>query len=898
MSKLDDFLELARKKGLSEKERLAELKRLGFKPRDESAEQFQESLEETTPVEKEDTSDVKVVVKRKGNIIRRRKRVAKPKLPKEKKTEEDLQENAAAPEAPVENITEENSEKAPEESPREVPEEMPAIEPRVETPEESPVVPVESPDREEAAPEKPGEVDAGLQPAQAVPVAKETVPPKKERTPEKEEKPKKKKRKKEEHAKIVGFIKLPETKEPVKVKKVKTTVDAEKPAPEAPLSIAGPGAPALEGEAAGKKKVVQKKKPKARKRWVERDLRKEMNDYLAGGKGRSEGRRFPRKHRKDKKEKKAEVITAPTKAIKRVIKILDEISVGELAKRMGTRIEDIFAKLEALGIETSADVILDADTAELVAAEFLYNIEDASKEIEGVLLDSEDKEEELVPRPPVVTVMGHVDHGKTLLLDAIRKSHVADGEAGGITQHVGAYEVAVGDNKQVVFIDTPGHEAFTEMRARGAQITDIVVLVVAADDGVMPQTVEAINHAKAANVPIIVALNKIDKPQAQPEKVRQALTEHGLISENWGGETLFAEVSAKTKEGIGDLLEMILLQAEMMDLKGNPSRRGRGIILESGMDKSRGVTATVIVKRGRLRRGDYFVVGDHYGKIRSMVNDKGKMIKEAGPSSAAVVLGFSDIPEVGDIIQVVKNEKEAKQVASYRHTKALEEKADAQASVTLDELYEKIREGEVTELNLIVKADVMGSLKAVCEALNKLGNEEVKIRVVHEAVGGIIESDINLATASNAIVVGFNVRPEPKARTLAKKEGIEIRVYSIIYDVIDDMTKALTGLLVPKKEEKVMGRAEVRATFSVPKIGMVAGCFVVEGEIPRNALVHLLRDNVVVYEGKISSLKRFKDDVKVVQSGYECGLGIENFNDIKIGDVIEAYVMEDMAVSL
>ena len=898
MSKLDDFLELARKKGLSEKERLAELKRLGFKPRDESAEQFQKSLEETTPVEKEDTSDVKVVVKRKGNIIRRRKRVAKPKPPKEKKTEEDLQENAAAPEAPVENITGENSEKAPEESPREVPEEMPAIEPRVETPEESPVVPVESPDREEAAPEKPEEVDAGLQPAQAVPVAKGTVPPKKERVPEKEEKPKKKKRKKEEHAKIVGFIKLPETKEPVKAKKVKTTVDAGKPALEAPLGMAGPGAPALEGEAAGKKKVVQKKKPKARKRWVERDLRKEMNDYLAGGKGRSEGRRFPRKHRKDKKEKKAEVITAPTKAIKRVIKILDEVSVGELAKRMGTRIEDILAKLEALGIETSADVILDADTAELVAAEFSYNIEDASKEIEGVLLDSEDREEELVPRPPVVTVMGHVDHGKTLLLDAIRKSHVADGEAGGITQHVGAYEVAVGDNKQVVFIDTPGHEAFTEMRARGAQITDIVVLVVAADDGVMPQTVEAINHAKAANVPIIVALNKIDKPQAQPEKVRQTLTEHGLISENWGGETLFAEVSAKTKEGIGDLLEMILLQAEMMDLKGNPSRRGRGIILESGMDKSRGVTATVIVKRGRLRRGDYFVVGDHYGKIRSMVNDKGKMIKEAGPSSAAVVLGFSDIPEVGDIIQVVKNEKEAKQVASYRHTKALKEKADAQASVTLDELYEKIREGEVTELNLIVKADVMGSLKAVCEVLNKLGNEEVKIRVVHEAVGGIIESDINLATASNAIVVGFNVRPEPKARTLAKKEGIEIRAYSIIYDVIDDTTKALTGLLVPKKEEKVMGRAEVRATFSVPKIGMVAGCFVVEGEIPRNALVHLLRDNVVVYEGKISSLKRFKDDVKVVQSGYECGLGIENFNDIKIGDVIEAYVMEDMAVSL
>jgi translation initiation factor IF-2 len=887
MSKLDDFLELARKKGLSEKERLAELKRLGFKPRDENTEQFQESPEGTPPVEEKAPSDMKVVVKRKGNVIRRRKKVVKTKAPKKEEPEENLLRKTGIEETLVEVASEKTLLEIQEETPSKNPEGLEEIL-----------------DEEIAAPEKPVEAVAQSQQGPNKDPegseVKEVLEKEEEKklVSEKGVKPKKKKRKKEEDAKIVGFIRLPETEELPKAKKTKTAVAGEEATVDSREASVAPKLSLEEREAEERKKVSKKKKAKARKRWVVRDLRKEMNDYLAGGKGPSDDRRFRKKHRKEKREKKTEVVTAPSRAIKRVIKILDEISVGELAKRMGIKLEDIFSKLEVLGVEPSADVILDADTAELVAAEFSYNITDASKEIDDVLSDTEDNEEELVPRPPVVTVMGHVDHGKTLLLDAIRKSNVADGEAGGITQHVGAYEVIVGDDKKIVFIDTPGHEAFTEMRARGAQVTDIVVLVVAADDGVMPQTIEAINHAKAAEVPIIVALNKIDKPQAQPEKVRQALTEHGLISEGWGGETLFAEVSAKTEEGIDGLLEMILLQAEMMDLKGNPTKRGRGIILESGMDKSRGITATVIVKRGRLKKGDYFVVGDHYGKIRSIMNDKGKMIKEAGPSSSAIVLGFSDIPEVGEIIQVVKNEKEAKQVASYRHTKVLEERADAQASVTLDELYEKIREGEVTELNLIVKADVMGSLKAVCEALNKLGNEEVKVRVVHEAVGGIIESDINLATASNAIVVGFNVRPEPKARTLAKKEGIEIRVYSIIYDVIDDITKALTGLLVPKKEEKVMGRAEVRATFSVPKIGMVAGCFVVEGEIPRNAFVHLLRENVVVYEGKISSLKRFKDDVKTVQSGYECGLGIENFNDIKVGDVIEAYVMEDIAVSL
>ncbi len=890
MSKLDDFLELARKKGLSEKERMAELKRLGFKlTKEEVAEQLHESEKEVTSEEGE-TSKVKVIEKRiKGNVIRRRvRKVAKPKVEEEKPAEE-------VPEAPV----------AKEE-------ERPESPAAAEDVKAEAVEPAET--KEEVSEEVSAEAEAEA-PAEAAPT-EEKAPP--AETPEKKEeavskpsveaKPKKKKKKKEEGARVTGFVDLTAILE-------KEKLEAEKRAPKkekarkseaggegvAPLSeVVSKEAGRGEKPGAVEEKTPSKKRHKVRRKWVERDFRKELNEYLAGAKGQGdEALRASRKHKKEKRgAKKETVTTAPAKEIKRVIRILDKISVGELAKRMGVKIEEVMAKLMDLGIQASINETVDADTAGLVASEFSYTVEDASKDIEGLLYDEEDKEEDLVSRPPVVTVMGHVDHGKTLLLDAIRKTHVVDEEAGGITQHIGAYEVDLGKDKRVVFIDTPGHEAFTEMRARGAQVTDIVVLVVAADDGVMPQTVEAINHAKAAEVPIIVAINKIDKPQAQPERVRQALMEHGLVPEELGGETLFVEVSAKTGQGIDDLLEMILLQAEMMDLRANPKRKARAVVLESGMDRSRGVTATTIVKKGTLKKGDFFVVGPSYGKVRTLMDDKGKTIKSAGPSSPVLVLGFAEIPEVGETLYVVKNEKEAKQIATYRRTKILEEKASAQASVSLDDLFEKIKEGEINELNVIVKADVMGSLKAVCDALGKLGNEEVRVNIVHQAVGGISESDINLASASRAIVIGFNVRPEPKARNLAKKEGVEIRLYSIIYDLIDDVTKALTGMLAPKREEKVLGRAEVRATFSVPKVGVVAGCYVVDGEIPRNAFVHLLRDNVVVYDGKISSLKRFKDDVKVVQAGYECGLGIENFNDIKVGDIIEAYIMEETAAEL
>lgn len=888
MSKLDDFLELARKKGLSEKERMAELKRLGFKlTREEAAEQLQASDEEIATSEETQHTGVKIIEKRiKGNVIRRRvRRVVKPKP-----------EGIESVEAGVDLIAEGQ--------------------------EEPPVVlkEVEEVSKEVVSGETEGtELELRIaKGADAKKVGEETVSP--EEVSKKPEVPssgpsvvikakKKKKKKKEEGARVTGFVDL------TAILKKEKTPDGKKETVKEMETISAVGEVGTlarealkEGgkilkEETAEEKIPSKKRHKVRRKWVERDLRKELNEYLAGAKGQGEeALRASRKHKKEKRAAKREkeiVTTAPSKEIKRVIHILDKISVGEISKRMGIKTEEVMEKLMDLGIQIGVNETVDADTASLIASEFSYTIEDASKDIEGFLLDNGDREEELVERPPVVTVMGHVDHGKTLLLDAIRKTHVVDEEAGGITQHIGAYEVVLGrDGKRVVFIDTPGHEAFTEMRARGAQVTDIVVLVVAADDGVMPQTIEAINHAKAAKVPIVVAINKIDKPQAQPDKVRQALMEHGLVPEKLGGDTLFVEVSAKTRQGINELLETILLQAEMADLKGNPKRRARAVVLESGLDRNRGITASVIVKKGTLKKGDFFVVGPSYGKIRSLINDKGKTIKKAEPSTPVLVFGFSEIPDVGETLYVVRNEKEAKQVASYRRAKFLEERSESQASVSLEDLFAKIKEDEINELNVIVKADVMGSLKAVCDTLGKLGNEEVRVNIVHQAVGGISESDINLAAASSAIVVGFNVRPEPKARNLAKKEGVEIRLYSIIYDVVDDVTKALTGMLAPKREEKILGRAEVRATFSVPKVGVVAGCYVVEGEIPRSAFVHLIRDNVIVYDGRIASLRRFKDDVKSVQAGYECGLGIENFNDIKVDDIIEAYVMEETAAEL
>jgi translation initiation factor IF-2 len=592
-----------------------------------------------------------------------------------------------------------------------------------------------------------------------------------------------------------------------------------------------------------------------------------------------------------KTSKKTEV-TVP-KAIKRIIRIAEVIAVGDLAKRMGVKGGELIKKLMEMGVLVNINQLIDADVASLVAGEFGYEIEKVSLERQDLLERKEDLPEQLKPRPPVVTIMGHVDHGKTMLLDAIRKTNVVEGEAGGITQHIGAYDVEL-ENGHVVFIDTPGHEAFTAMRARGAQVTDVVVLVVAADDGMMPQTKEAIDHARAAKVPIVVAINKIDKPTANPEKVKKDLSEYELVPEQWGGNTLFAEVSAKQKTGIKELLDSILLQAEVLELRANPDKAARGVIIESKLDKGRGPVATLLVQEGTLKTGDAFIAGSHYGRVRAMLNDKGKKMEEASPSTPVEVVGFTDIPGAGEAFIVVSEERMAKQISLHRQEKMREKELSKLSRVSLEELYEKIKKGEVKELNVIIKADVQGSIEAVKEALKKLSTDAVKVNILHDAVGGITETDVNLASASNAIIIGFNVRPGPKAQLLAEQEQVDVRTYSIIYDAITNIKNALEGLLEPTYKEHLLGRAQVIQVFNIRKVGTVAGSLVIDGKVVRGSHARLLRDSVVVYDGRISSLRRFKDDMKDCNQGLECGIGIENFNDIKLGDVIESYEIEEV----
>ncbi len=599
--------------------------------------------------------------------------------------------------------------------------------------------------------------------------------------------------------------------------------------------------------------------------------------------------------KKEDKENKKEAVpsTAPPKASKRRIKIEEAITVGDLAKQMGIKANEVIKKLLLLGLPVTVNQAIDFDTASLVASEFGFEVEKKGFEEEEILQVEEDKPEDLQPRPPVVTVMGHVDHGKTSLLDAIRHTNVTAREAGGITQHIGAYHVKL-DNGEIVFLDTPGHEAFTAMRARGANVTDIVVLVVAADDGVMQQTVEAINHAKAANVPIIVAINKIDKPDANPERVKRELAEYGLIPEEWGGDTVMVEVSAKKNIGIDDLLEMILLQAELMELKANPNKPARGRVIEAKLEKGRGPVATVLIQSGTLHVGDSYVCGMHYGRVRSLFDDKGNRIKKAGPSMPVEVIGLSGVPQAGDDFAVVADEKRARMVAEHRQRKQREKELSKATKVTLEKLYEQIREGELKELNIVLKTDVQGSLEALSDAIGRLKHPEIKINIIHAATGSINETDIMLASASNAIVIGFNVRPDSKVEDLANKEHVDVRFYNVIYQVINDIKDAMAGLLEPEYREKVLGRAEVRQTFHISKVGTVAGCYVLDGVVQRNANVRVLRDQVVVYDGKIASLKRFKDDVKEVKAGFECGILVENFNDVKVGDVLETYIMEEI----
>lgn len=771
---------------------------------------------------------------------------------------------AAAPagaEAPAPETVETVAPRAPAE---EYPTEFP---PALETPPEI----IEFPEAQQEEPAAAFDSEAGEAEPQPAPVEAESEAPKAPAAPQPAPR----------GARILGRIDLKQT---MRVEPAPTPV-LRKPVGvpsarvgEAERARVGDGAPAQVGD--DKPKAGRHKKRVVKKQDVletrERDLR---------------GGRIPRKKRVlPGKEVRQTEITVP-KASKRVVRISEVITVGDLSREMGVKAGEVIKKLMAMGMMATINQVLDADTATLIAAEFDHQVENVAFDVDSALElehQVEEQETNLLPRPPVVTIMGHVDHGKTSLLDAIRSTNVTAQEHGGITQHIGAYHVQV-DGRSVTFLDTPGHEAFTAMRARGAKVTDIVVLVVAADDGVMPQTVEAINHARAAEVPIIVAVNKIDRPDADIERVKRGLSEHGLAAEDWGGDTVFAPVSAKTHEGVPNLLEMLLLQADILELKANPEKLARGTIVEAKLDRGRGPVATVLVQEGTLRVGDAFVCGVYHGKVRAMIDDRGRKVDAAPPSFPVEILGLQGVPQAGDSFVAVADESKARQVAEYRQSKQRESELVKSSKVSLEELYDQIKTGDVKELRVVLKADVQGSVEALTEALSRMSTEEVKLKVLHGSVGGITESDILLAAASNAIVIGFNVRPESKGAALAAREGVDVRLYTIIYEAVADVRAAMEGLLEPVFREQTQARVEVRQTFNIAGVGTIAGCYVNEGKISRGNLVRLLRDQVVVFEGKLASLKRFKDDVREVSAGYECGLSLEGFQDIKQGDVLEAY---------
>ncbi len=709
----------------------------------------------------------------------------------------------------------------------------------------------------------------------------------------------KKAKKKEQAAKIIRMPVPPVAKEPgAEPLRGKAPV---RPAEKVVALRPGPPSRGAPGEEPTKEVKKKKKKRQAEEAESDNKFFKKKISFrkkeVIEGAALYGSRQRPRKGKKAGKAKatgpaqKTQITTA--KAIKRRVKIDEAIILSDLAKRMGIKAGEMIKTLMGMGVMTTVNQTIDFDTAALVAAEFGYEVELAAFEEETFLKVEADDPTRQIERSPVVTIMGHVDHGKTSLLDVIRKTRITDIEAGGITQHIGAYHVST-DKGKIAFLDTPGHEAFTSMRARGAQVTDIVVLVVAADDGVMPQTVEAINHAKAANVPIIVAVNKIDKDNANTDRVYRELAEQGLTPEEWGGDTIFVKVSAKQNIGIDDLLDLILLQAEVLELKADPQKRAYGHVVESKIDPGRGAIATVLVQEGTLHTGDAVVCGVYSGKVRAMLNDRGQMVDAAGPSIPVEVIGLSGVPMAGDELVAVADEKNAKQISEHRIQKHRSKELAKTGRLSLEKLFEQMQQGEVKDLNLILKADVHGSIEALADSLTKLSNEEVNINIVHSATGTITESDVSLASVSNAIIIGFNVRPATKVQMLANEEGVDMRFYNVIYDVIKDIKNAIAGMMSSTFEERVLGRAEVRDTFHVPKIGTIAGCYVTEGRIERGRRLRVLRDGVVQYEGKNASLRRFKDDVKEVQSGYECGVGVENFNDIKVGDVLECYYLEEI----
>lgn len=653
------------------------------------------------------------------------------------------------------------------------------------------------------------------------------------------------------------------------------------------------------GEASSKKR---KKKGRKGSQVDEEDVEQKMKETMqllqsSPGKKRQKRRRQKREEMAAEREQQA---AEKEEKQKSVLEVTEFVTVSDLADMLDVNPTEIITLCMNLGIMASINQRLDASTIELIGEEYGREVHfiDADEMIEDIEVDEEESEEDLEPRAPVVTVMGHVDHGKTSLLDYVRKTHVAAGEAGGITQHIGAYEVIVGDKRKITFLDTPGHEAFTAMRARGAQITDIVILVVAADDSVMPQTIEAINHAQAAGVSIVVAINKIDKPGANADKIRQQLSDHNVVVEEWGGKYQCAEVSAKTGNGIDELLEKVLVEADLMELKANPKRHAVGIVLESRVDKGKGVVANLLVQKGTLYVGSPFVAGQYFGRVRAMENELGQRVDEAGPSTPVQVTGFDGLPQAGDKLVAMDDEKQAKEVAQQRQQIRREQDLRKVKHITLDDLSRRMALGEVAELSIIIKGDVDGSIEALSGALQKLETDEVEVNIIHTGVGAITESDVLLASASDAIIIGFQVRPSTNARKLAEREEIDIRLFSVIYDAVDAVRDAMEGLLSPEINEKIVATVEVRDTFKVPNAGTVAGCYVTDGKITRNTKVRLIREGIVIYDGEIESLKRFKDDVREVASGYECGISIKNYNDIKVGDVIEGYEVTEVKRTL
>ncbi|MFW5734871.1 MAG: translation initiation factor IF-2, partial [Oceanidesulfovibrio sp.] len=798
------------------------------------------------------------------------------------------------PPSPVEEAAEAAGEAAPEEPAEAAPAEEPVARKHVdaealaeaEAPAEEPAKKAE--EAAEAAPEK-----AGQEAEEA-------------KKPARDKKPKKKAKKKEEpeSGPQVRVISMPD---PAEVARIQAEAELAKegmPDPSGraprPASPGTPGTPpAAQRKGSGRKKdrrVVdfsQSLSEEEDRRRASLQAKKKKSQPVrdkTGGKTRPRrGRRpqFDAEHAHS--STMAEQASQPLKQAKRKLRIDEAIRVSDMAHQMGVKAQSVIKVLLGLGVMATINQSLDLDTASLVASEFGYEVEKVGFSEDAYIAPrEEDAPESLKGRPPVVTIMGHVDHGKTSLLDAIRESNITGGEAGGITQHIGAYHVPT-PRGEVVFLDTPGHEAFTAMRARGAQVTDIVVLVVAADDGVMDQTREAVNHSRAAGVPIVVAVNKMDKEGADPDRVKRELADMGLLPEDWGGETIYAHVSAKQHTGLDELLEMIILQSEVLELKANPDKPARGHIVEARLDKGRGAVATVLVQEGTLRQGDPFVCGLFSGRVRAMFNDQGDKVDEASPAMPVEVQGFEGVPEAGDEFVGVEDDKVARRIAESRQLKQREKDLAKESKITLETFLAQKAEGEAQILNLVIKSDVQGSLEAVSEALAKLSTDEVKVHVIHGGTGAITESDIMLASASKAVIIGFNVRPSAKVKDVAEQEKVDIRFYDIIYKLVSDIKDALSGMLAPEVREVYLGQAEVRDTFSVPKVGMVAGCAVMDGKITRNAGIRLLRDGVVTYTGTVSSLKRFKDDVKEVMKGYECGIGLTNFNDIKVGDVIEAF---------